>query len=410
MIKEKFMDLEPKQLQLLKTIIQQSSAPEGWREVKLGDVVEEIVMGQSPKSETYNTTRDGMPFYQGVVDFGDIFVTPRIYCSAPKKVINAGTILLSVRAPVGRVNMTREQCSIGRGNCGLKTEKNNQRFLFYLLKASEAQFENTASGTVFSSVSSGDIKGIEILLPPLPEQKAIAEILSSLDDKIDLLYRQNTTLENIAQTLFRKWFVEDAGDDWEVGKLEDIIDVIESGSRPKGGIDPNLKVGIASIGAESINGIGNFDFSKTKYISEEYFQNMQKGKAKKYDVLIYKDGAYIGKKAMYGHEFPFSEYAINEHVFILRTNEKATQIFLYFLLEKKALRELNTSSVQPGINQQAIKSLAVTIPPQEKIEEFDSLAKPSIDKILKNCRQIRTLENLRNLLLPKLMSGKVRIF
>ena len=164
-------------------------------------------MGQSPKSETYNKNGKGLPFYQGIVDFGDRFTTPRVYCSNPKKVIEAGDVLLSVRAPVGQVNFTKQKCSIGRGNAGLIMKNGMQNFLFYLLQFSENQFHSNSSGSVFSSINKSNIEGLKVSLPPLPEQKAIAEVLSSLDDKIDLLHRQNKTLENIAQTLFRQWFV-----------------------------------------------------------------------------------------------------------------------------------------------------------------------------------------------------------
>ena len=389
-------------------MIQQSSVPEGWREVKLGDVAEEIVMGQSPKSETYNTTRDGMPFYQGVVDFGDIFVTPRIYCSAPKKVINAGTILLSVRAPVGRVNMTREQCSIGRGNCGLKTEKNNQRFLFYLLKASEAQFENSASGTVFSSVSSGDIKGIEILLPPLPEQKAIAEVLSSLDDKIDLLHRQNTTLENIAQTLFRKWFVEDAGDDWEEVELGETVNIAIGRTPPRKEHEWFSKkpddwkwVSIKDMGK-----CGVYIFDTAEYLTQAAVE--------KYNIPVIPNKTVIlSFKMTLGRVGITTEDMLsNEAIahFKFRPDTPYSREYLYFFLKLFKFASLgSTSSIVTSINTEMIRSFKIPIPDAESMSKFEGIGKLLFEGIHSNQSQIRTLENLRNLLLPKLMSGKVRM-
>ena len=114
-------------------VLQEKQELEGWREVKLGDVVE-VTMGQSPKSETYNESGIGLPFYQGVVDFGDRFVSARVYCSAPQKVIETGDILLSVRAPVGEVNFTKEKCSIGRGNAGLRMKNGCPRISFLPVK------------------------------------------------------------------------------------------------------------------------------------------------------------------------------------------------------------------------------------------------------------------------------------
>ncbi len=287
----------------------------------------------------------------------------------------------------------------------------DQNFLFYFLANQE--FVDTANstdeGTRMPRADWSYLKNIIWNLPPLPEQKAIAEVLSSLDDKIDLLTRQNKTLEDLAQAYFRKWFIEDASEDWEVGKLGDIIETIESGSRPKGGIDPELKFGVPSIGAENINGIGNYDYSKTKFIPEKFFLSMKKGIVKNYDVLIYKDGAYVGKKSMFGNGFPYDKCAINEHVFILRTNKKANQFYLYFLLEEDELAQLNTNSAQPGLNKKSLLSMPITIPPIELVCKFESYAKSIFDKILSNSEQVFILSQLRDTLLPKLISGEIRV-
>ena len=213
----------------------------------------------------------------------------------------------------------------------------------------------------------------------------------------------------MAETLFRQWFIEEAKEEWEIGKLDDVLSVIESGKRPKGGIDPELTFGVPSIGAENINGIGVYDFSKTKFITEEFYHSMQRGIMKDYDVLIYKDGAYVGRKGMFGNEFPFKKAAVNEHVFILRSNEKTNQFFLYFLLNQEELEKLNANSAQPGLNQEAIKAFEIIIPPYELMSKFGEFVKPFIDKIFFNGNQIRTLTALRDTLLPKLMSGEITV-
>jgi len=284
-------------------------------------------------------------------------------------------------------------------------------FIDFCLRSSlwQSYVDGIAGGSAQPGANAKQLANFEINLPPLPEQKAIAEVLTSLDDKIDLLHKQNKTLEQLAETLFRHHFIDNAQDDWEDGKLGELLEVLESGSRPKGGIDPDLKDGVPSIGAESINGIGNFKFGSTKFVTHEFFAKMNRGKIENRDVLIYKDGAYIGRKAMFGNDFPFKECAVNEHVFILRTNKRITQTFLYFFLEEEELRSLNTNSAQPGLNQATLKSFDVTVPPQEKVYEFDKIVSPSMDKIFENSKQILILEKLRDQLLPKLMSGEIRI-
>jgi type I restriction enzyme S subunit len=278
-----------------------------------------------------------------------------------------------------------------------------------LFKYLKGDFDVFATGSAQPQLPIRDLKEISFILPPLPEQRAIAGTLSSLDDKIDLLHRQNKTLEGMAEALWRKTFVEEADPGWKKGKLGDMIITIESGRRPKGGIDPGLQFGIPSIGAENIIGIGNYEHNKTKYVSEEFYYKMNSGKVQDYDILIYKDGAYIGRKSMFARGFPFKQCCINEHVFILRTKDINTQIFLYFLLDQEELEQLNANSAQPGLNQESMKSFKIFIPDEKYIEKFGIETKGIIDKIFFNSIQIRTLSKIRNTLLPKLMSGEIRI-
>ncbi len=285
-------------------------------------------------------------------------------------------------------------------------------FIFYLARwpdvrdYAEANFHGTSGR---QRVPRESFDNFFLKLPPLPEQCAIAGVLSSLDDKIDLLHQQNRTLEGMAEALWRKMFVEEADVGWKKGKLDDLITSLETGRRPKGGIDPNLTVGVPSIGAESINGLGNYDFGKTKYITEEYYNQMNSGKIQNYDILIYKDGAYIGKKSMFANGFPFEKCCINEHVFILRTGEVNSQLFLYFVLEQEELEQLNANSAQPGLNQEALKSFEIIYPDKDLIDDFGSKAKPLIDKIFMNSVQTHSLSRLRDTLLPKLISGEMRV-
>ena len=395
----------------------------GWRKVKLGEV-SNIIGGFAFKSKDF--TNFGDVHVVRIKDikppFIDIQNSTKIYSAQySKKKLNKfkineeDFIVAMTGATIGKIGrfVGSGSAYINQRVAKIEPKQNiNKQYIYYNIQNNDFQSfikNNIDSNSAQENISATSIGRYLIFLPPLSEQKAIAEVLSSLDDKIELLHKQNKTLENIAQTLFHKWFIEDAKDDWEKGKLGDILETIESGSRPKGGIDPDLKEGVPSIGAESINGIGNFDFSKTKYISTDFFKNMKKGIIRDYDVLIYKDGAYIGKKAMFGQDFPFQEMSVNEHIFILRANSKTNQFFIYFLLNQQELLKLNTNSAQPGLNQQAMKSFKIIMPPKNKMDHFGKITKSWIEKILFNSNQIRELENIRNTLLPKLISGTVKI-
>ncbi|HKK43570.1 MAG TPA: restriction endonuclease subunit S [Bacteroidales bacterium] len=389
-----------------------------WKEYKLIDIIT-VLGGGTPKTTVLEYWNGDIPWLS-VADFNNgqkyVYQTEKHITKAglensSTRLLNEGDIIISARGTVGITAMLGKPMAFNQSCYGVQAQKAKtfNDYLYYLLRTTVSGFKQIAHGGVFDTITRDTFKDIDILLPTLEEQRSIASILSSLDDKIDLLHRQNATLEKIAETLFRQWFVEEAKEEWEQGKLRDVLTSIESGTRPKGGINIELKAGIPSIGAENINGIGVYDFSKTKYITYDFYRSMRRGVLKDYDVLVYKDGAYIGRKGMFGKGFPYGTSTVNEHVFILRSNERVNQFFLYFLLQQEDLELLNANSAQPGLNQEAMKSLEIRIPPVGIIDKFGIIVRPFVDKILFNSTQIRTLERLRDTLLPKLMSGEVRV-
>jgi len=374
--------------------------PEGWRECKLGDIAI-FNYGKALKEEV--RINGNIP----------VFSSSGLSGWHNKPLVNSKGIIIGRKGTIGKIYKSDKPfyCIDTAYYVIPNDDKYDFNYLFYSLKT--LGLEELNSDSAVPGLNRDAAYNQDILLPPLPEQRAIASVLSSLDDKIDLLHRQNKTLEAMAETLFRQWFVEPCKDGlpegWEEGKLGQVLSLIESGMRPKGGIDPNLQEGIPSIGAENINGIGKYDYSKTKFITKEFFNMMKRGIIHDYDVLIYKDGAYVGRKGMFGHNFPYTTCAVNEHVFILRSNDRINQFFLYFLLQEKDLSQLNVNSAQPGINQESIKSFEIVIPPKYLINEFGRIVEKWIVKIFFNAKQICTLEKLRDTLLPKLMSGEVRV-
>ena len=199
---------------------------------------------------------------------------------------------------------------------------------------------------------------------------------------------------------------------WQKGQLGDCLSCIESGSRAKGGA---VTEGIPSIGAENIESFGVYDYSKEKFISYDYFNKLKRGKVHSGDVLLYKDGAYTGKTSMALDDFPHSKCAVNEHVFILRTNERLpSQFFLYLLLsqdeKRKALSIMASSkAAQPGLNQTEVSVLPIEIPKVEIVQQFEQKITPLMKEIARNAGENKRLATLRDTLLPKLMSGEIDV-
>lgn len=163
---------------------------------KLGEVCE-INMGQSPSSSTYNEDRDGLPFYQGKKDYGERYPTPRVWCSEPIKIVEDGDILISVRAPVGALNITKEKSCIGRGLAGLRSKVNlDQDYLFYFLKLKEKEIASLGTGSTFTAISKKHLENIKIPLPPLSEQKKIVEKLERVLAKISEAKKLQVATQN----------------------------------------------------------------------------------------------------------------------------------------------------------------------------------------------------------------------
>jgi type I restriction enzyme S subunit len=170
-----------------------NGVPEGWERVQLGELAE-ITMGQSPESEHYNEDGDGLPFHQGVTDFGNRFVTHRIYSTALNRVADAGDILCSVRAPVGRLNVTLDRIVIGRGLAALRSETGHQSLLLQQLHAHFFKEDLIGGGAIFASVTKKEFSAQELLEPPERLKRAFEEMTVPCDGQIRLLHLQNQQL------------------------------------------------------------------------------------------------------------------------------------------------------------------------------------------------------------------------
>lgn len=200
--------------------------------------------------------------------------------------------------------------------------------------------------------------------------------------------------------------------EWRVSNLDEVLTTIEAGNRPKGG-SGNLTEGIPSIGAENIIGLGQYDYSKEKYVTVDYFNKMKKGVVKCKDVLLYKDGAQLGRKTFFMDGFPHNKCCINSHVFILRGNESITQEYLYLWLDQyemiEKIKNLNANSAQPGINQTQVKTLPILVPNKDIIDKFTKIIESLFKVIFNNCKENKKNTELLDTLLPKLMSGEIRV-
>ena len=176
--------------------------PEGWEVKRLADVCD-IVMGQSPKSEFYNEIGEGLPFHQGVTDFGDRF-PDRKYCTVTNRIAEAGDILFSVRAPVGRINITDKKIVIGRGLCAIRSNSSKQTYVLQQLKEQFIDEDIMGGGTIFKSVTKADVHGIKLLVPTEVLLKSFEEIMILIFAELKNLTFKNVNLRSTRDLLLPK--------------------------------------------------------------------------------------------------------------------------------------------------------------------------------------------------------------
>lgn len=303
--------------------------------------------------------------------------------------------------------------------CRLDQSRFNSDYFYYFFSSStgKALVSTIVQQTAAAGIRGSDLQELEIPVPPLPEQKAIASVLSSLDDKIDLLHRQNKTLEAMAETLFRQWFIEEAKEDWEEVPLSDYFKV-KHGYAFKGEfITPEpTKYRLVTPGNFEIG--GGFKSAKFKYYSsdvipEEYVFNELDFVVTMTDLS--KEGDTLGYPAFIPlHHKADVLYLHNQRVGKVQFyDEKECKFFFYMLMKQDVYQQFIVGSCTgtsvKHTSPTTIGSFTFAKPPQEKIHDFDRIVGQKFAKIFVNQKQIQTLENLRNTLLPKLMSGEVRV-
>ncbi len=263
----------------------------------------------------------------------------------------------------------------------------DKNFLFYLFANQEFVDLATkgSSGTRMPRASWEFLKNTLWIIPEkTSEQKAIASVLSSLDDKIELLHRQNKTLESMAEALFRKWFINNPNkSEWKSGTLGDLVKISSGKGLKREKFTSNGLYPV--LGANGIIGKVNTFLFNEKLI-------------------------YTGRVGTLGNVFISTGKAwLSDNTLIIRPLLQELFNFVYFFLKLSDLKKLNVGSTQPLIRQTDLKKLKLFLPDMEILERFQKHTDTLFDKILSNKRQIRTLEKLRDTLLPKLMSGEIRV-
>lgn len=339
-----------------------------------------------------------------------------------KYLVNTHDIVYSRRGDVEKCALITENengwlCGTGCLRLRVLNKKLDPIFCSYYLSTDSVKSWVSANsvGTTMPNLNSSILNRLPILVPSLPEQKAIASVLSSLDDKIDLLHRQNKTLESMAETLFRQWFIEESQADWETTTLDCHITVAKGLSYKGSGLTTSDN-GIPLFNLNSVLEGGGYKSTGIKYYNGDFKERH-----------IIKSGDIIVANTEQGHEYRLigypaiipttkSELSIyTHHLFKININDDSylTNAFMYYLLCSKDMHEQVVAATNGStVNQLSADGLQrpeFKLPPEYKVKEFTTQIASFWKKISINNLQIKNIESLRDTLLPKLMSGEVRV-
>lgn len=418
-----------------------------WKEVRLGNVCEiygRIGFRGYTTNDLVDTPKEGAislspkNIINGELNLEQCtYIKWDKYYESPEIMINPNEIVITkTGSSVGRTTFVRRVVHPMTLNPQLVVLKNiseNAEFLSYYIKSAlfQSVLKSIVVGSAIPTLSQKNLANLMINVPKeVEDQRRIASILSSLDRKIELNNKINADLEEMAQAIFKNWFVDfepfkngkfvdsELGmipEGWKVSQIADIPHILENGKRPKGGA---VEKGIPSVGAEHVKGMCTYDYSKTKYINCEFAAKLKTGKINGYELMIYKDGGkpgyFIPNFSIFGEGYPFENCYLNEHVFKLDFDgNKEFNIFCYFFFKTEQIMSYfnaqGAKAAIPGINKKDVENIYIFSPDNESVIKFGEFAYPLFKQMLKNAIENRTLSLLRDTLLPRLMSGEIEI-
>lgn len=386
----------------------------GWNSARLGDTIKtnqrSVVRGYPHEKILYLDT--------GSITCGKIEALQeleiKVAPSRAKRIVQDDDIIYSAVRPIQRhygfITNPPDNLVVSTGFVVITCDQKKifPKYLYHYLTANsqveELDMIAEASTSTYPSLKPEDIENLDIFFPKdIDEQKAIASVLSSLDDKIDLLHRQNKTLESMVETLFRQWFMEEAQEERKDGTIADLVDFNPSRILRKGSIAPYLEMAALSTTTFNPDKWYDREFSSgTKFINGDTLLAritpcLENGKTA-FITFLEKDQVAWGS----------TEYIV------MRSKVGLHPFFAYVLARNIDFRDyaegcMEGSSGRQRVNVDHLKDYDIKVPPESVMREFNSFAESIVPKLHSNFLQIRTLEKLRDTLLPKLMSGEIRV-
>ncbi len=404
--------------------------PNDWNTIKI-KFTDTLIMGQSPESKDVTDFEKGLPFLQGNAEFTDTHPIPKNWCEKSNKIAIKDDLLLSVRAPVGALNVSDQTYGIGRGLCAIRAKRNDLRFLYYLLSISKEELNKVSTGTTFVAITIPNLSNVVIPKVNLPEQYAIVRFLdyktgqidsfiANRQKQIELLKEQKAGIINKAVTkgINPNAKMKDSGiewigevpEHWEIWKVSRLFKKIGSGTTPKAGTPAYYEDGtIPWVNTGDLND-GILESCGT-LITERAFADHSTLKIySKGTLLIAMYGATIAKLSILNFE------ACTNQACCALANSKLIKIdfaFNWFLSQKQNIINLSYGGGQPNISQDVVRSIRIPLPSskeQQAIIDFIKSETSTIDTLIsKYQKQIDLMQEYRTSLISQAVTGKIDV-
>ena len=407
--------------------INDKSSIDNWNEYTLGNITK-IIGGGTPSTKVPSYWNGNIPWItpkdlsmqkSKYIERGGRNITKNGLTNSNANLIPPNSVILSTRAPIGYIAISRRELTTNQGCHTLITSDNiDAEFLYYLLKKNVEFLKSQSNGSTFGELSSKTLKEIKFLFPPLKEQKAIAKNLSDLDTKIELNKKMNKTLEAIAQAIFKHWFIDfefpnEEGKPYKSSGGE-MVDS-ELGRIPKGWKISALGDSIkftkgkkpSEISSELRDSFAPLILINMLDGNEPIYGNaIGMNFIKKYYPIMVMDGASSGRV-----ELGFEGILGSTIASITAKNESLSNFYIYYCLKRLQAEIIDntTGTSIPHADKKRIETKRILIPSEEILLKFNEFSKNVTDSIFNRREQISSLRNIRDLALPKLISGKIRV-
>jgi type I restriction enzyme S subunit len=400
------------------------SVTEGWIRTTLGDSkFFDLIMGQSPLSETYTNKKTGLPFLQGNADFGVIYPNPKTYCTEPIKVAEKDDVLISVRAPVGEVNIATERYCIGRGLGAIRPrDKNNSKYLYFYLNYYRRDLEKISAGSTFKAITKDDLEKFPVILPPNEEKLKIISILSTVDNAIQRSQQAIAETERLKVGVMQELMTKGIGHtefkedpdvgrvpkEWEVVTLGDICLSNAFGPRFSATLY-NPQGNVAILRTTDLDQDGNISYDqmpRAKLDLNEFKEH-----------ILLSNDLVITRSGTCGIGAIFSDYKIPvlPGAFLIRfrlspeINAQFLKQYINSSIGREEITRLECGGVQKNLKGSALLKIKIPRPSPKEQEHIISVLSTIDTKLLLQRKRTSLLEQLKQGLMNDLLTGKRRV-